>query len=159
MPTAESSSSTTTTVLAEIVLLRRVCNDGDVRVADFTMVGDLIVLDMTSFDVILGMDWLAKYRASIDCFRRRVTVSTGEASVTCSLGGRNGAVLAAVFSAGEVLADGRPELPRVVCEFPGVFPDEISGLPPVREVEFGIDLAPGTAPVSVALTACTSRIG
>ena len=77
-------------------------------------------------------------------------MSTGEASVTCSLGDRNGAVLAAVFSAGEELADGRPELPRVVCEFPDVFPDEISGLPPVREVEFGIDLAPGTAPVSVA---------
>ena len=35
-------------------MLQRVCNDGDVRVADFTMVGDLIVRVMTSFDVIMG---------------------------------------------------------------------------------------------------------
>ncbi|MCI42461.1 cellular nucleic acid-binding protein [Trifolium medium] len=38
----------------------------------------------------------------------------------------------------------------VVCEFPGVFPGDISDLPPEREVEFTIDLVPGTGPVSVA---------
>ncbi|KAL8157153.1 hypothetical protein AgCh_002020 [Apium graveolens] len=38
----------------------------------------------------------------------------------------------------------------VVCEFPDVFPDELSGLPPDREIEFIIDLAPGTEPVSKA---------
>ena len=38
----------------------------------------------------------------------------------------------------------------MVCDFPDMFPEEISGMPPVREVEFSIDLAPGTAPISVA---------
>ena len=38
----------------------------------------------------------------------------------------------------------------VVCEFADVFPEELPGLPPVREVEFGIDLIPGTAPISIA---------
>ena len=41
-------------------------------------------------------------------------------------------------------------MPRVVCEFPDVFPDQLWGMPPVREVEFAIDLVPGTAPISVA---------
>ncbi|WVZ76154.1 hypothetical protein U9M48_024152 [Paspalum notatum var. saurae] len=36
----------------------------------------------------------------------------------------------------------------VVCEFPDVFPEELPGLPPDRDVEFKIDLVPGTAPVS-----------
>ena len=40
---------------------------------------------------------------------------------------------------------------QVVCEFPEVFPDEIPDVPPEREVEFSIDLIPGTKPVSMAL--------
>ncbi|MCI80587.1 cellular nucleic acid-binding protein, partial [Trifolium medium] len=41
------------------------------------------------------------------------------------------------------------ELP-VVCEFPGVFPGDVSDMPPEREVEFSIDLVPGTGPISMA---------
>jgi hypothetical protein len=36
----------------------------------------------------------------------------------------------------------------VVCEFPDVFPDELPGLPPDRDVEFAIELIPGTTPIS-----------
>ena len=39
---------------------------------------------------------------------------------------------------------------RVVCEFPDVFPDEILGLPLVKEIDFTIELAPGTTPISKA---------
>ena len=38
----------------------------------------------------------------------------------------------------------------IVCEFPDVFPEEISGLPLIREVEFTIELLPGTVPISIA---------
>ncbi|MCI36275.1 RNA-directed DNA polymerase (Reverse transcriptase), partial [Trifolium medium] len=41
------------------------------------------------------------------------------------------------------------ELP-VVCEFPDVFPDDVSDVPPEREVEFTIDLIPGSSPISMA---------
>jgi hypothetical protein len=37
---------------------------------------------------------------------------------------------------------------KVVCDYPDVFPDELPGMPPDREVEFVIDLLPGTAPIS-----------
>ena len=38
------------------------------------------------------------------------------------------------------------DLPRVVCEYVDVFPDELPGLPPHRDVDFGIELHPGTSP-------------
>ena len=40
-------------------------------------------------------------------------------------------------------------LPRVVCEYEDVFPDELQGLPPQRVVVFGIELHPGTSPISM----------
>ena len=40
-------------------------------------------------------------------------------------------------------------LPQVVCEYEGVFPDELQGLPPQRVVDFCIELHPGTSPISM----------
>ena len=42
------------------------------------------------------------------------------------------------------------DLPRVVCEYEDVFPDELPGLPPSRDVDFRIELHPGTSPISMA---------
>ncbi|KAG8474681.1 hypothetical protein CXB51_031149 [Gossypium anomalum] len=58
------------------------------------------------------------------------------------------AYLAYVINTKEV--EKKVESVPVVCEFTDVFPEELPGLPPVREVEFGIDLIPGTAPISIA---------
>ena len=41
------------------------------------------------------------------------------------------------------------DLPRVVCEYEDVFPDELPGLPPQRVVDFGIELHPGNSPFSM----------
>ena len=41
------------------------------------------------------------------------------------------------------------DLPRVVCEYEDVFPDELPGLPPHRVVDFDIELQPGTSPISM----------
>ena len=41
------------------------------------------------------------------------------------------------------------DLPRVVCEYVDVFPDELPGLPPHRDVDFGIELHPGISPISM----------
>lgn len=46
-------------------------------------------------------------------------------------------------------SQGVEEIP-VVCEFPDVFLEEIPGLPPIREVEFTIELLPETTPISIA---------
>ena len=41
------------------------------------------------------------------------------------------------------------DLPRVVCEYANIFPDELPGLPPHRVVDFGIELHPGTLTISM----------
>ena len=41
------------------------------------------------------------------------------------------------------------DLPQVVCEYEDVFPDELPGLPPQRVIDFGIELHPGTSPISM----------
>ena len=46
-------------------------------------------------------------------------------------------------------SQGMEDIP-IVCEFLDVFPEEISGLPPIREVEFTVELLPGTALISIA---------
>lgn len=44
----------------------------------------------------------------------------------------------------------RVDLPRVVCEYLDVFPRDLTSLPPHREIEFSIELVPGTTPISMA---------
>ena len=122
----------------------------EIRVAGHSLTVDQIVRNMTAFDEILGIDWLARYRAIIDYYRRRVTVTMGTTKVSCSLGSRSGVLLSALYTVEEVTTAPSRELPRIVCEFANVFPEELGGLPPVREIEFQIDLMPGTAPISVA---------
>ena len=55
--------------------------------------------------------------------------------------------LASLTLEDEVRAD--LDLPRVFCEYADVFPDELPGLPPHRDVDFGIELHPGTSPISM----------
>ncbi|KAL0544185.1 hypothetical protein IC582_019298 [Cucumis melo] len=128
----------------------------------------LIVLDMLDFDVILGMDWLAANHASIDCSRKEVTfnppsmasfkfkgggskslpqvISAIRASKLLSQG--TWGILASVVDTRE--ADVSLSSEPVVRDYPDVFPEELPGLPPHREVEFAIKLEPGTVPISRA---------
>ncbi|KAL0534799.1 hypothetical protein IC582_029093 [Cucumis melo] len=128
----------------------------------------LIVLDMLDFDVILGVDWLAANHASIDCSRKEVTfnppslasfkfkgggskslpqiISAIRASKLLSQG--TWGILASVVDTREADVSLSSEL--VVRDYPDVFPEELPGLPPHREVEFAIELEPGTVPISRA---------
>ncbi|XP_073133739.1 uncharacterized protein [Henckelia pumila] len=130
---------------------------------------DLIILKMSDFDVIFGMDWLSCYEATIDCKRRTVSLKTkdGETFLFYATPKNNSSLLISVGKAWQLLNKGcagflasvtcDQELPRskledveVVRDFPEVFPNDIAGLPPAREVEFGIELMPGTQPASKA---------
>ena len=124
----------------------------------------LFVLPLTEFDVILGMDWLSRYGACIDCSRKRVTLCA-DGEVFSFQGARS--VLTSLISALQVdrmwrkgrevfLAYVRDvsvspaeigDVP-VVQEFLDVFPEELASLPPEREVEFSIEVIPGTAPIA-----------
>ncbi|KAH7838670.1 hypothetical protein Vadar_029706 [Vaccinium darrowii] len=151
------------TPLGGRTLLDRICRDCELVIRDRRFVFDFIVLGMTGFDLILGMDWLSTFHATIDCFKRRVRICPPEGNCFEFFGERREplepylcepreresiACLLASLTLDEDMST-RGELPRVVCDFPDVFPEELPGLPPEREVEFTIDLVPGTAPISM----------
>ncbi|GFZ05809.1 hypothetical protein Acr_17g0013810 [Actinidia rufa] len=63
------------TPVGGVVPLNRVCHGCVLVIADRRIEADLVVMDMSGFDIILGMDWLSSNRAIVDCFRRRVTIT------------------------------------------------------------------------------------
>ncbi|GJT86958.1 putative reverse transcriptase domain-containing protein [Tanacetum coccineum] len=109
---------------------------------------DLLPTRLGSFDVIVGMDWLAHHHASIICDERIVRIPLPDGHVLDIYGERPDVYPKSLLciKAGEKRLDDI----HVVREFPEVFPDDLSGLPPIREVEFHIDLIPGALPVAKA---------
>ena len=149
------------------LLADRVVRDSRVLIEGQEFPADLVALDMRDFDVVLGMDWLSRHRATLDCYKNEVKLNRpGKVEVkfrglrrelsSCMISAmtaqrmlRKGCqgYLAYVVETGKegTILD---EIP-FVREFPDVFPDDITGLPPEREVEFTIDLTPGTEPISI----------
>ncbi|GJV61540.1 putative reverse transcriptase domain-containing protein [Tanacetum coccineum] len=102
---------------------------------------DLLPTRLGSFDVIIGMDWLSYHRAIIDCCEKivRIPLLNGEIlEVQGERPEKDPGSLTCIKADEKKLDD-----IRVVRDFPEVFPDDLSGLPPVREIEFRIDLIPG----------------
>jgi hypothetical protein len=109
---------------------------------------NLIVLESKGIDVILGMDWLSKHKVLIDCAKKSIKLTTSDGKEL-------------EFIAGPVVtAKGVPNRMKVnqldtsqgsevpmVNEFPDVFPVELPGMPPNWDIEFVIELKPGTAPI------------
>ena len=60
-----------------------ICRDCELEISGILLTMDLRVLDMSEFDVILGMDWLTAHRAVIDYDRRRVTAYTQDSVCVC----------------------------------------------------------------------------
>ncbi|GJR85415.1 putative reverse transcriptase domain-containing protein [Tanacetum coccineum] len=111
----------------------------------FRIVTYLLPTRLGSFDVIIGMDWLAYHRALIDCYEKivRIPLPNGEIlEVQGEKPKKDLGSLACIKADKKKLDD-----IRVVRDFLEVFPDDLLGLPHVREVEFRIDLIPGASPV------------
>ncbi|GJX27968.1 putative reverse transcriptase domain-containing protein [Tanacetum coccineum] len=134
-----------------------------------------VVTELGSFDVIIGMDWLAKYHAVIVCDEKLVRIPWGNETlivrgdrsnrgnethlniISCTktkkymLKGCH-VILAHVTTkeTEDKSKEKRLEDVLIVQDFPEVFPEDFLGLPPTRQVEFQIDLIPGVAPVARA---------
>ena len=118
---------------------------------------------MSEFEVILEMDWLTAHQVVIDYDHMRVTAYTPDGTCVVFQGNRHDASpdtmydsrwhgqlmgwLASLTLEDEVRHD--MSLPRVVCEYEDVFPDKLPRLPPSRDVDFRIELHPGTSPISM----------
>ncbi|GJS65548.1 putative reverse transcriptase domain-containing protein [Tanacetum coccineum] len=136
---------------------------------------NLMPVELGSFDAIIGMDWLAKYQAIIVCAEKIVRIPWGNETLIVHGDGSNRGhearlhiisysktqeymlkgcpVFLAHVTTNEV--EDKSEKKRledvpIVRDFPEVFPEDLPGLPPTRQVEFQIDLIPGAAPVARA---------
>ncbi|XP_024965837.1 uncharacterized protein LOC112506041 [Cynara cardunculus var. scolymus] len=115
---------------------------------------DLVPMDIYSFDIIIVMDWLTKNRADILCFQRIIRIPydvdylyvygekhKGDVKLISTLKARRNlskdcsSYLAYIFDASKEVKKTVSDIP-VVCEFPDLFPEDIPGLPPDRQVEF-----------------------
>ncbi|GJZ58033.1 putative reverse transcriptase domain-containing protein, partial [Tanacetum coccineum] len=107
---------------------------------------NLIPLGHGSFDVIVGMDWLSQHKAVIVCHEKVVEIPVEDGRILRVHGERAVGITKALKSAKE----DEPKLNdiSVVCEFEDVFPEDLSGLPSQRQVEFHIDLVPGVTPIA-----------
>jgi hypothetical protein len=129
----------------------RFCSSAIVQIRGIEFPADLIVMGNqdATIDVILGMNWLTKYQASISCDKRTVKiVSLLEEEVLVELvlsRLRKGSCHQVIAHVEEIEPS---EAINVVSEFLDVFPDELPGMPPERKVEFAIELIPGIAPIS-----------
>jgi hypothetical protein len=94
------------------------------------------------------MDWLSKYKVLIDCAKKSVKMTTPEGKemefITEPVVTAKGVANCAKVN--QLDASQGLEVP-VVNEFPDIFPEELPGMPPDRDIEFVIELKPGTTPI------------
>ena len=90
------------------------------------------------------MNWLAKYHGRIDCARRAVSLTTDQGTEVEYASPANQSQPRCHEGMSRLALD---EI-RVVHLFKDVFPEELPGMPPDRDIEFVIELIPGTAPIS-----------
>ncbi|KAD3640048.1 hypothetical protein E3N88_29271 [Mikania micrantha] len=133
---------------------------------DYTFTIDLIPMELGSFDIIVGMDWLSSHRVEVICSEKllrtplpsdRVLEVKGDQAkrsvkiISC-IKARKCLQKQCVAFLAHVVENGKDkkEIQDVpgVKEYPEVFPEDLPGLPPVRPVEFRIDLIPGATPVA-----------
>ncbi|GJR48364.1 putative reverse transcriptase domain-containing protein [Tanacetum coccineum] len=110
-----------------------------------TFIIDLIPFGYSSFDVVVGMDWLSKLRTKIVCYEKivQILLSNGDILEVHRERPKGNLKQLKTIKVDEPKLEDIP----VVREFPGVFLEDLTGLPPFCEVEFCIDLIPGAMPV------------
>ncbi|GJY53849.1 reverse transcriptase domain-containing protein [Tanacetum coccineum] len=106
---------------------------------------NLISFGSGSFDVIIGMDWLSNHKAEIICHEKVVRIPLPDGKVLRVIGERPEEKMRHLNS-GKTKEQKQEEI-VVVRDYPKVFSDDLSGLPPVREIEFRIELIPRAIPV------------
>ncbi|GJT26601.1 putative reverse transcriptase domain-containing protein [Tanacetum coccineum] len=124
----------------------RIIRDCKLKLGNSLFSINLIPLGHGSFDVIVGMDWLSQNKAVIVCHEKVVEIPLEGSGILRVQGERT-------LGAAKALMNAKVDEPKlsdisVVRDFVDVFPEDLSGLPPQRQVEFRIDLVPGATPVA-----------
>ncbi|XP_017609230.1 uncharacterized protein LOC108455139 [Gossypium arboreum] len=155
----ESTTSEVTVLnpLGHSVRVSKLYRDVPLEVQRAIFLTDLIVLPFRVFDLILGMDWLVKHRVSMDCATKRVVLRTEEVVIIGERWNYLSNVISALVAKKMIRkgcevflayvnvsnsGDSTVKDIKAVKDFLDVFLEEILGLPPNCELEFGIELLP-----------------
>ncbi|KAJ0917224.1 putative transcription factor interactor and regulator CCHC(Zn) family [Helianthus annuus] len=145
-----------------------VCKGCKLSIDDEEYSIDLIPKSMGEFQVVVGMDWLSRHHAKVVCFRKKIKLTSPSGKHVTIYGGKGGnPIICSMLKAHKLMKHGcrafmiytiepEKESPKIgdvplVRDFEDVFPENLPGIPPEREVEFGIELVPGAKPVAKAL--------
>src|SRR3954462_3666777 len=122
----------------------RVSHGNQIAIEGLVFLASLIALKSSDIDVILGMDWLSRQNAVLDCKAKsvRLTHPSGQIIDFTSPSSRIQVHILNVLPLSDL-----EDIP-MVRDFPDVFLEELPGMPPDRCVEFIVDLMPGPAPIS-----------
>ncbi|XP_052206788.1 uncharacterized protein LOC127811118 [Diospyros lotus] len=150
----------------ETVQGREVVLDCEIVVCERVMPGDLVVLAIQNFDLLLGMNWLSRHYAKVDCRHKGITFEPPDQLEIMYRGVKPvvATPMILVMRAEKLIQQGceaylafvtvtpgeRKELADlpIVRDLSDVFSKELPSLPPYREIDFSIELLPGTQPIS-----------
>jgi hypothetical protein len=119
------------------------CQNLILEIGKYKFPTHLVVLESQGLDVILGMDWMTNYVGVIDCINRAITLTTPEGRRIRYKSNMDFNIIRLNYLKGVSIED-----VAVVREYPDVFPDELPGMPPDRDIEFLIELMPGIGPIA-----------
>jgi hypothetical protein len=127
---------------------RQLCPKVNLKISGVDFITTLIVLELKGVDVILGMDWLSKHKVLIDCAKKSVKLTTpyGEEMEFVIEPVVNAKGVVNHVKVNQLDASQESEVP-MVNEFSDVLPVELPGMPSDRNIEFVIELKPGTTPI------------
>ncbi|GKD22421.1 putative reverse transcriptase domain-containing protein [Tanacetum coccineum] len=129
----------------QLVEINKVIRGCKLEIEGYVFDIDLIPFGHGSFDMTIGMDWLSKHKAEIVCHEKVVRIPLQKGKVLRVIGERPKEKVRHLMSA-KAKEQKQVEI-VMVRNFPKVFSDDLSGLPPTREIEFHIELMAGAIPV------------
>jgi hypothetical protein len=132
------------TTLGGRIASNQICRGVLIQLGNTLIRTALISLNLEGMDILLGMDWMTRHRVSLDIFSRVVEIDSLEYGHTILHLPQQEYISSCVYAIEGIKLEDIP----VVCEYPDVLPNELPGMPPDRDVEFVIELQPGTAPIS-----------
>jgi hypothetical protein len=105
---------------------------------------DLVLLNLEGIDVILGTNWMTEHRVLLDISSRVIEIDSPHQGATTLYLPQQEYLHSCTYAITDIKVEDIP----VVCEYSDVFLNDLTRMPPDRDIEFIIELQPGTAPIS-----------
>ncbi|KAA3461659.1 Retrotransposon-like protein [Gossypium australe] len=131
--------------LGKYVLVAKIYKNYPFKTRGYYFLEILMLLPFNEFDVILSMNWLTLHDAIVNCRRKTIELKCHNNKIFRIESDESSELLVVIST---MLAQ---KYVRKCCDaYLDVFPEELPRLSPIREVEFAIELVPGTSSISIA---------